>query len=705
MQRILVLMIVFEVLCLGQKVDYIRQLINKPELDQREFVWERTNGSGLVGNLGTIGVNTLTFTPCPAGVIGNATGYWVRIYSGTGTPEVAKVIGGTCSATAGNGTLIIQTVNVHTGTWRVASSFAGISEANNLICTTGGTIKVSPGIHSIYALFQICSGVHLKGSGKDKTIFYVPNGEFVKGERWNAGYGGPDGPIFVLSTKTFPPVPPDIHQTLGASDWIMSGFTIDGNGPNQSDLTGAAFILGPVHPANALMEDIKIHNFKHTAGGAGVGLIGPLSKNNVVRRMELIGDSTKAIGQCMGGFFSQGPDNVFIENKTSFMCDDGFVASGYRAKRNKFIGNTAIAHAGNVGFHCESAYDCEFTANTAVGKWQGCYVADDPFSEGIGNAIFTNNICKPHVVDFPSLDVSQGIPESGFAITGSVTDTTIKGATHIVSNNIVESCSGRGVSMGSSQAYRLIIEGNIIKGCVIGIDFHSAEGQVPHHVLINGNIIDHNITSGINIQSDGTSSPLNNFIISNNFSGDTLTPAVQPYGLIFITNSNPAINNAIIVNNNFTGNTTQSIAGLNDTSIREGIVANNVLSGVDAGFSMYYDSTGAGLSLGKKDVATPAYISVRTSGNLNVVDSRITFSAGTTTPLTGHVSMSANALFLDGGAGIFVPKAYTYTQLTTTVPHLVGGMVMCTDCTAGPVCTGGGGYRVAISNGSQWTCN
>jgi len=82
-----------------------------------------------MADLLSAGAKTVTLASCPAGVVGNETGYWVYI-SGTGTPEAVKVTGGTCAGDGNAGTLQFTTVNGHATGYTVTSASAGLAEAS-----------------------------------------------------------------------------------------------------------------------------------------------------------------------------------------------------------------------------------------------------------------------------------------------------------------------------------------------------------------------------------------------------------------------------------------------------------------------------------------------------------------------------------------------------------------------------------------------
>ena len=136
---------------LGQKTNYVSQISNKPVADAREFVWSRTNGSGVSGDLGSAGTKTINLSSCPFGINGTNPNHYVRIFDGIGTAEVVKIIGGTCiSGSTSGGTLIFITANAHTGSWKIGTATVGIQEAA-FSASTPHLVFLAKGTHILYA--------------------------------------------------------------------------------------------------------------------------------------------------------------------------------------------------------------------------------------------------------------------------------------------------------------------------------------------------------------------------------------------------------------------------------------------------------------------------------------------------------------------------------------------------------------------------
>ena len=127
-------------------------------------------------NLATPGSNTIHLTPCPAGIDTAASShhytYAVYISNGTGTAEAAPVTGGTCTPGLGTGTIIVTTVNAHTGAYTAGSSTSGIQEAwNDAWVNDSGTAPNANSQTAPYVKlmadtsYNIYSAIYLRGRG------------------------------------------------------------------------------------------------------------------------------------------------------------------------------------------------------------------------------------------------------------------------------------------------------------------------------------------------------------------------------------------------------------------------------------------------------------------------------------------------------------------------------------------------------------
>ena len=150
-------------------------------------------------NLATAGANTVNLTPCPAGIDTSANAkrpYYVYI-AGAGTPEAALVTGGTCTGGAATGTIIVQTLNAHSGAYTVGSATSGIQEALNdggpqgagvVIPPTGAPANALPVYATIYLQSNKSS---LRGEGKPTLLCKTRSVCLFLGDRVNSNdFGG-----------------------------------------------------------------------------------------------------------------------------------------------------------------------------------------------------------------------------------------------------------------------------------------------------------------------------------------------------------------------------------------------------------------------------------------------------------------------------------------------------------------------------------
>ncbi len=103
-----------------------------------DYFWSQTPGGSL-----SIGLNTITLTPCPVGLDASDTSLYVYVSGGTGAAEAMSlsVSGGvpTCTSGASSGTIKVSAVNTHTGAWTISN--AGFREAEQSV-SAGDTLII-----------------------------------------------------------------------------------------------------------------------------------------------------------------------------------------------------------------------------------------------------------------------------------------------------------------------------------------------------------------------------------------------------------------------------------------------------------------------------------------------------------------------------------------------------------------------------------
>ena len=114
------------------------------------------------------GSNTVTLTPCPAGVNGTDIAHQLYISAGSGAAEAVTITGGSCTSGAATGTITFTAANSHSGGWTLRSATNGIQEAVQILGTagTGGNVLVAAGVLTQYGTVTVSSdGITVMGSG------------------------------------------------------------------------------------------------------------------------------------------------------------------------------------------------------------------------------------------------------------------------------------------------------------------------------------------------------------------------------------------------------------------------------------------------------------------------------------------------------------------------------------------------------------
>ena len=161
------------------------------------FDWSQSPASNLVA-----GANTVTLSPCPAGVDGTPshTAHELFINNSNDTlDETVSLTGGTCTSEASGGTISFVTVNTHTsGQYTIESATAGIQEAINAGPDRGAITNVPAGQHLIEGTIHAGNGsdgsfgtknqftMHGAGMGAGANQAILGGGTEIK---WNTSDG------------------------------------------------------------------------------------------------------------------------------------------------------------------------------------------------------------------------------------------------------------------------------------------------------------------------------------------------------------------------------------------------------------------------------------------------------------------------------------------------------------------------------------
>ena len=88
------------------------------------YSWQQTPTAGAI----KVGSSVVTLSPCPHGVNGSDSWHFMYL-SGTGSPEVVLITGGTCISGAKSGTLEFQASGAHPVGYAIGTATAGLQEA------------------------------------------------------------------------------------------------------------------------------------------------------------------------------------------------------------------------------------------------------------------------------------------------------------------------------------------------------------------------------------------------------------------------------------------------------------------------------------------------------------------------------------------------------------------------------------------------
>jgi hypothetical protein len=128
-----------------------------PVVTTAQYSWTQTPRSAPSISLGA---NEITMTPCPRGV--NGTDLWHFVYiSGTGTPEVVLITGGSCISGATRGTIQFSASYAHPPGFAIGTATDGLQEASvaAVMPDTNGQISrqvlITPGTHLLRARLSL----------------------------------------------------------------------------------------------------------------------------------------------------------------------------------------------------------------------------------------------------------------------------------------------------------------------------------------------------------------------------------------------------------------------------------------------------------------------------------------------------------------------------------------------------------------------
>ena len=367
-------------------------------------------------------------------------------------------------------------------------------------------------------------------------------------------------------------------STASWTNIIISDMQINGDRVNHAAESNFRCIRTSVAGNRIILRDLYCHDML----GTGIQL-------NAVTQFEIqnciVNDCTVDGITCGANcHFGSIYGNTLLDNE-----DSGIVVSGTAQNSDITISNNTVRNdAGvSVGFGIFSSADrTVITSNLVEGTGTGAA------NIGIG------------VQDVPASILPNDV---------------------IISNNIVKSPAGDGITIANNVTTPILITGNTVTDAgVKGINV-IANANDKTRVIISNNIVHDGAAEGIICQVLGAGN-LDNVLITGNISGDTRSAGqTQTYGLRIVDSGAGAASDFIVNSNDFTNNVTSAITA-------------------------------------------PAGVIVQQIGNLpntetNIIDGGVDFQAGTLTDIVDITSItSLNGVAI--GSYVLETTANTYTTGT-----------------------------------------
>jgi len=326
--------------------------LQSSSIDAGSYVWSRTNGSGVSGNLFLKGnAKTLTFDACPSGTVA---GNLVYISRGFGRAESAVIKSASCPP-GKRGTVTIATHQVHLGKWTAATSTAGIQEAVAVLGPAGGEVLVGPGTFEMHSRITLTSSITLRGLGVDKTTLLVPRNEFKNSAPWQFGLY-PSGTVIVGAP--------------GHSAITVTGLSIKFS--KQSSPPNGSYGIIFVDVTNSLIDAVAVRDGPILRKGntfLPIGILG-LSNNNTVQNSLVYNLTCRISSEGSGGFISGGRSNRFLHNYVSNSCNSAYVSGGFDIlfQENMFeLGDSTMVPNAQA-YAADNASGSRFVNNRCIGN-------------------------------------------------------------------------------------------------------------------------------------------------------------------------------------------------------------------------------------------------------------------------------------------------------------------------------------------------
>lgn len=443
--------------------------IDAGALVSTNFSWSRQPGGSV-----SVGGNTVTLTPCPAGVAGTNMVHSLYLSGGTGTAEVVLITGGTCTSGAASGTITFTAANTHTGAWTIATATAGIQEAmwvggiNSEIYIPGGTHVVRGKLHAPHS--QTLSGGGMLATVLSVTGFTTRFFE-ATGAAGDAYYNIRNLRISYASNGTSG----EAIYLRDQADGNIENVYIDGAYDGVTgDCVRTAFHAVSIIPRN------NAYNILCTVAGSIIGVSGPHIDSGNVSMQSNVGKvfnlSSVIAGMTITGFQSGlGQYGIFANDSTGAINEltisgsiiDGWSVAGIAMVYTSTTGSARWVVVGNTfGAGSSGATIGMKFSTTTAGNIQDITVS--------GNTI------QCYSSSATCVDL-QGV--NGFQVTGNMVNNAVAGGKGIVLDGtattdgvIVGNTSGVGLNRNDTNpfAYGIFVDaqahtgiriaGNYLKG-------------------------------------------------------------------------------------------------------------------------------------------------------------------------------------------------------------------------------------------------
>ena len=211
--------------------------VNNPVVNTASYSWSQTEQASSAISAGP---NEITLTPCPPGV--NGSDLWHYLYiSGSGTPEVVLISGGTCSSRAASGTVQFTAAYTHQVPYQIASATDGVQEAVNDAVMPGTSsqssrnVVIAPSNHLFRARLSVrASDLTIQSSGASVTCAMKDTCIMLGDPASSLPFSG----IVLQNLRVAPGIPngtwPAVEDNAGQS-------TIANLAPAASAVSGASF--------------------------------------------------------------------------------------------------------------------------------------------------------------------------------------------------------------------------------------------------------------------------------------------------------------------------------------------------------------------------------------------------------------------------------------------------------------------------------